>query len=470
MLYPSRVPSYRHFTLATVAAMGVMASSLVLSGPAGAETSTPPSSPAASSSSPSVSPTVTTPGAPAITRVVAGLASGQLLVRYTPPTEDGGAPIVSYEVTVNDGENWWPCVGVSGECTLTNLSNGTKYAIALRAVNAVGPGPASAPDTGTPTIPVGEDPDKPTKLPKPIAWTGVTFNAASNGLGVSGERTKLGVGTLPSLTFAQPISDKRAAESHLTVKAVMPTGKVRDVKGAWGWMSDREAIFRPEKFWPGHATIMITSTLDRAVLGRSGKKYVVGRKTLAKTWTFKTDRRLIAKVDGKKVMMKVFIDGKKVRTIPVSLGKADWETRNGVKVISTQKEADKTYTSQSLGLGPEEAYSLEAPWNTRLTPTGEFIHTATWAYGRIGRYNGSHGCTNVREEDAKWIFFETIPGDVVEYTNTGGDTVQSWNGPGGLWNIPWDQWLKKSALGSGGVVDSSNAESSGGTIKAEASA
>ena len=53
------------------------------------------------------------------------------------------------------------------------------------------------------------------------------------------------------------------------------------------------------------------------------------------------------------------------------------------------------------------------------------------------------------EADAKWIYDKTIPGDVVYYVNTGGDTVQSWNGAGGLWNIPWDQWLKKSALGSG---------------------
>jgi lipoprotein-anchoring transpeptidase ErfK/SrfK len=462
------MPNARLITLSAMTALGVLASSLLVANPAGADTSPSPSRPPSPSAT--AAPLVTAPGAPSIIKVVSGVGSGQLQVLYSPPVSDGGAPIVSYEANLDEGRDWWPCVGTDGTCTLTNLSNGTKYAVALRAVNAVGSGPASEPDNGTPTIPVGEDPDKPAKLPKPFVWTGVSFNAASNGLGVDGSRTKLGVGTLPALTFAQPVSDKRAAESHLTVKAVLANGKVKNVKGAWGWMSDKEAVFRPVRYWPGHATIMITSSLDRAVLGKTGKKYVVGRKTLARTWTFKTGRRLIAKVDGQKVRMNVYIDGKKVKTFPVSLGKSDWETRNGVKVISTLKEADKTYTSQSLGLGPEEEYSLDAPWNTRLTPTGEFIHTATWAYGRIGRYNGSHGCTNMREEDAKWIFFETIPGDVVEYKNTGGSTVQSWNGPGGLWNIPWDQWLKKSALGNGGLVDASNSTSSGGTIKAEASA
>ena len=117
------------------------------------------------------------------------------------------------------------------------------------------------------------------------------------------------------------------------------------------------AIFRPKTWWPGDSTIMITSTLDRAVLGKAGKKYVVGSADLATTWTFKTARKLIAKVDGAKVNMRVWIDGEKVKTFPVSLGKDEWETRNGVKVISTQKEAQKTYRSTSLGLGPEEELS-----------------------------------------------------------------------------------------------------------------
>jgi lipoprotein-anchoring transpeptidase ErfK/SrfK len=205
-------------------------------------------------------------------------------------------------------------------------------------------------------------------------------------------------------------------------------------------------------------------------MGKSGNKYVVGTRDLGTSWTFRTARKLIAKVDGAKVNMRVWIDGEKVKTFAVSLGKDEWETRNGVKVISTQKEAQKVYRSTSLGLGPEEEYELDAPWNTRLTPTGEFIHTATWAYGRLGRYNGSHGCTNMFEQDAKWIYDKTIPGDVVLYENTGGTTVQSWNGAGGLWNIPWDQWLKKSALGSGGSVDTADATSSSSGISQEASA
>jgi lipoprotein-anchoring transpeptidase ErfK/SrfK len=188
------------------------------------------------------------------------------------------------------------------------------------------------------------------------------------------------------------------------------------------------------------------------VLGTYDGDYVVGSKSLATTYSFRTARRLIARVDGATKEMRVFVDDQKVKTFKVSLGSPGWETRNGVKVISTSKEADKVYTSAALGLNdPADFYELPAPWNTRLTPTGEFLHTAPWAYSRLGRYNGSHGCTNMFEADAKWIFDKTIPGDVVLYVNTGGSSVEPWNGPGGLWNIPWEKWLKKSALASGNL-------------------
>lgn len=382
------------------------------------------------------------------------------MVRYLPPTSDGGSPILIYDASIDQGATWWPCPQTPGICTLTNLTNGRPYTVLLRAHNALGAGPVSTPATATPTVPRGTDPDKPLRLPKPHVWVNASFNAASNGLGVNGATTKLGVGTLPQLTFTRGIPDKAVVEKHLTVKANLQDGRVRKVKGAWGWLNDHTVVYRPEKWWPGHATINITSTLDYAVMGKTGKKSVIGSRDLATIWTFQTARKLVGVVDGGTDRMKIYIDGKRVKNYGVSLGKQDWETRNGVKVISTLKEPLHTYTSTSLNIDTtvEAAYELkDIPWNTRLTPTGEFIHSAPWAYGRIGRYNGSHGCTNMFESEAKWVYDKTIPGDVFFYQNTGGPMVQSWNGPGGLWNIPWEDWLKKSALGSGsGVPDTAN--------------
>jgi lipoprotein-anchoring transpeptidase ErfK/SrfK len=411
------------------------------------------------------------PDAPVISTVVGGTASGQLVVNYTPPPSDGGAPITGYEVSLDSGTTWFLCSGAVGVCPLLNLVNGRPYTVVLRATSASGPGQTSAPASGTPSLPVGADPDKPVTLPTPRVRVGATFNAASNSLGVDGTTTKLGVGTLPKLRFTRAIPDKAAVERHLAVTATSNvTGVTSAVRGSWGWVDDRSAIFRPAKFWPGNSTITITSSLDGVVMGQSGAQYVVGAKSLGTSYVFQTARSLIARVDGATRLMKVYIDGDRVHTFPISLGKSGWETRNGVKVVSTDKEPKHTYTSVALNIDTnvEEPYELkDIPWNTRLTPTGEFMHAAPWALSRLGRWNGSHGCTNMRPDDAKWIYDVTIPGDVVLYTNTGGATVEPGNGPGGLWNIPSTQWLAKSALVSvTGSVDATKITGPSSTLPA----
>ena len=380
--------------------------------------------------------------------VVLGVQAGdQSAVITYEPTIDGS--VTGYQASP-DGYAWFDCPDSSGVCSLSSLTNGRMYLVSLRSLGASGP---SVPATPVPTIPVaapGSDPDKPQVLPRPRTRVTARFDAAGNDLGVRNPRTKLGVGTLPRLTFSRAIPNKKAVETHLVVTATRDDGRTHEVAGAWGWINDRTAVFRPKDFWPGNSTIRITSTLDDAVLGRSQGKYLIGASSLGTVYTFRTDRAFIARVNGATKEMEVFIDGRKRKTFKVSLGKPGWETRNGAKVISVAKEADKVYRSASLGLtDPNDYYELPAKWNTRLTPTGEFLHTATWAYGRLGRYNGSHGCTNMFEQDAKWVFDNTIPGDVVDYVKTGGDSMEPWNGPGGLWNIPWRKWLKKSALGSG---------------------
>lgn len=388
------------------------------------------------------------PDAPTISAVTP-MSSGALLVAYQAPASNGGSPITSYEVTIDGGNTWYTCAPTPNACPLGNLKNGQPYTVSLRAVNGAGPGDPSASVTAIARIPEGADPDKPARLPRPRSGVTATFNPAGNLPGVSAS-TPLGVGTLPRMRFNRDIPDKAVVERHLTVTATdEATGKVTVVPGSWGWLDNRTAVFRPRNFWPGNSLITITSTNDGAVMGQQGGVTLVGSPSLAQTYTFRTARSFIGKVDGSTRVMRVYVDGRRVRNIPVSLGTTDWETRNGVKVVGGGKEPYKVYTSASLGLtDPEDFYELPSKWNTRLTPTGEFIHTATWAYGRIGRWNGSHGCTNMFEKDAKYIFDRTIPGDVFVYGNTGGSMVESWNGPGGLWNIPWTSWLRKSALSS----------------------
>jgi lipoprotein-anchoring transpeptidase ErfK/SrfK len=434
-------------------------------------TSSPSASPTTDSTAdPGVEPNVeATPEGvtdPSVAPPDAALPLRPVLIAVTPadasaiatylPVDDPS--VTGYQISP-DGYLWFNCPDLSGTCGLSSLTNGREYRVSLR---STGPTGQSAPSGPIATIPAASDWAKPKVLPKPRKRVTATFEAAGNGLGVSGSRVKLGVGTLPRLRFSKNITNKAAVERHLQVAATTPSGRTVNVPGSWGWISDQTVVFRPKNYWPGNSTVRITSTVNDTVLGKSGKKYLVGSKALRKTYVFGTDRSLIATVDGAKKTMTVHINGKKRKNFKVSLGKSGWETRIGAKVISTEKEDYKVYRSSSLGLDPEvEFYELPSKWNTRLTPSGEFLHTASWAYGRLGRYNGSHGCTNMFEQDAKWIFDNTIPGDVVNYIKTGGDTMEPWNGPGGLWNIPWNRWLKKSALSNAsGTADTTSDDGS----------
>jgi lipoprotein-anchoring transpeptidase ErfK/SrfK len=410
---------------------------------------------------------------PAIISVTPGASETVLDVVYAaqvPERITSGGVSPNYQISI-DTVNWFPCpaltipenavVGstVQGTCPLSSLEPLRSYGVYMRSAQGLTPSAFVGPIVATTQPPAGTDPAKPIKLPKNRLWVNAKFIAASNSLGVDGSKVRVGVGVLPKIVFSTSISDKKTVEENLVVSAQLPSGKLVPVVGAWGWLSDTSAVFRPKKYWPGKSTIRVVSLLGRTILGNSGSKSLIGLAKLNTTYTFQTARSFIAKVDGKTRTMKVFVDGVRVQTFKVSLGKDEWETRNGTKVISTSKEPNKTYRSESLGLtAPEDQYELEAKWNTRLTPTGEFLHAAPWAYGRLGIYNGSHGCTNMFEEDAKWVYDETIPGDIVVFTNTGGNVVEPWNGPGGLWNIPWNNWLKKSALysGSANVITDTN--------------
>lgn len=390
------------------------------------------------------------PPPPAIAQVVAG---PQVVTLYY----QAGVGAAATEYSLDSGP-WTPCSQELGTCTIAGLTNGRPYRIALRSTNIAGASEPAGPAVAVPIAPPGVDPDKPSQVVGKVRQVTASFNPAGNDLGVTGLRSRLGVGTLPALKFSAPVTRKAAVERHLVVMATDSAGAHRIVPGAWGWLGDRTTIFRPVDFWPAKSTITITSTLGGVFLGREGGQNLIASSSLNRTFTFGTARKFVAVVDGATKNMKVWVDGKLTKTFRVSLGGPAWETRYGVKVISDAKEEHKVYRSTSLGItDPAQAYELPAPWNTRLTPTGEFIHAAPWAYGRLGRYNGSHGCTNMFEQDAKWIFDTTIPGDVVTYRNTGGTRVEPWNGPGGLWNIPWSNWLKKSALGSGSdEVDTSD--------------
>lgn len=88
----------------------------------------------------------TTPGEPGITSVTP--AGGAASIVFRPPGSDGGLPITSYSVSVQDVTNppdsGQIVTGISSPIEVTGLTVGDAYRFVLRAVNGAGPGPGCA--------------------------------------------------------------------------------------------------------------------------------------------------------------------------------------------------------------------------------------------------------------------------------------------------------------------------------------
>ena len=83
----------------------------------------------------------TVPGAP--TKVIATAGNAQATVSFLAPASNGGSPIISYTVTSSPGNI--TATGASSPITVSGLTYGTTYTFTVKATNAIGTGPASAP-------------------------------------------------------------------------------------------------------------------------------------------------------------------------------------------------------------------------------------------------------------------------------------------------------------------------------------
>ncbi|MFN2495274.1 MAG: Ig-like domain-containing protein [Pseudonocardiaceae bacterium] len=246
------------------------------------------------------------------------------------------------------------------------------------------------------------------------------------------EGQTVGVGQPLAIYFDESIADKRAAEDSITVTTNPP------VEGAFYWFSDQEVHWRPQQFWAPGTQVGV----DIKTFGKDLGNGVYGEKDRLVKFTI--GNSFIARADGSTHQMSVEINGQVVRTMPISMGDADFPSNNGVHVV-TERHPTKIMDSTTFGLQlTEGGYITEVKWATRISNGGEFVHSAPWSVGDQGRRNVSHGCINLSPENAKWFFDNVKKGDVVITTNTGGPNLRSWDGFGD-WQIPWGEWLTGGA-------------------------
>jgi lipoprotein-anchoring transpeptidase ErfK/SrfK len=135
-------------------------------------------------------------------------------------------------------------------------------------------------------------------------------------------------------------------------------------------------------------------------------------------------------------------DGKVIRTIPVSLGRDEYPSSSGTFVIM-EKEPETVFdTRDEMG---DDGYVVDIEYAIRLTYKGEFMHATVRSGEELGTDNITHGCINMSEDNAEWLFGVTHSwGDpvIVSGTSRTAEPGNGWTD----WNLDWEAYQRGSAL------------------------
>ncbi|MFE9064110.1 Ig-like domain-containing protein [Streptomyces violaceusniger] len=256
-----------------------------------------------------------------------------------------------------------------------------------------------------------------------------------------------GVGQPITAKLSRPVKDPSA---RAVIERALKVDSRPAVEGVWHWVDSRNLHYRPQEYWPAHATITAHSNLKGIRIG--GGLYGGDAKSLRLT----TGDRLEALTDSGTHQMTVKRNGVPIRTIPITTGMPGFDTRNGIKVVLA-KESAVRMTGASIGLG-SGSYDLMVYWAARVTKSGEYVHAAPWSTGSQGYANVSHGCTGMSTANAEWFFNTVRLGDIVQVVHSNGDDMATFDNGYGDWNMAWADWRKGSAV-SGGQSDATPADS-----------
>ena len=293
------------------------------------------------------------------------------------------------------------------------LAYATTYSVAVDTVGTATPG--AAPTTGHQDLTVATvTPDRrayPSFVPPPSS-------------------TAVGVGQPIVVRFDHAVHDRSATQAalHVTTNPPQP--------GAWYWLSDTEAHYRPQTYWAPGSTVTVAADLFGVDLG-SGTWGATSRSE-----TVHVHDAWVAKADGGTEQMQIFDNGALVKTMPISLGSPGHPSHVGPHVIS-DKQPTITMDSCTYGVcqGQPGYYKEQVDLDERISNDGEFVHSAPWSVGSQGDQNVSHGCVNLSPQNAQWFFDHFGVGDVVEITNSGGPPLPL-SDTYGDWELSWSQWQR----------------------------
>jgi lipoprotein-anchoring transpeptidase ErfK/SrfK len=231
-----------------------------------------------------------------------------------------------------------------------------------------------------------------------------------------------GIGAVIVAHFDAPVGDRGAAEQQLMVSTSPP------VSGAWHWVDDRTAHWRPPQYYAPGTTVTVGQ--DAPV-------------------TFTVGPSHVSIADDATKQVTVYNGGALVRTMSTSMGRGGTDkvgnttlsfwTQPGVyTVMDKSNPVVMDSSTYGLPINSHLGYKESIPYAVRISTDGIYMHeldATVWAQGNT---DTSHGCLNLNHDNAAWFYNFSIPGDVVEVRNTGGKPLQLWQN--GDWSVPWDQW------------------------------
>ncbi|SEP81034.1 Lipoprotein-anchoring transpeptidase ErfK/SrfK [Lentzea xinjiangensis] len=246
-----------------------------------------------------------------------------------------------------------------------------------------------------------------------------------------GDNQTYGIAMPIKVTFSAPVQDKASVQKAMTVKTSVPT------EGAWAWLSDTEAHWRPREYFKPNTEVSVDVDVYGVPFG--GGAYGAGDLHVR----FKiADRALVVKADTQSHRFVVYRDGVQLHDFPASYG-LDSDprrvTRSGTHVVM-QKEASRTMTNAAFGYK-----DVPVTWAVLISDNGEFVHEYANSMASQGRENVSHGCANLSPANAKTFYDLTMIGDPVEVLNS---SVRLGPADGDYhdWAIDWATWTSKSAV------------------------
>jgi Uncharacterized protein conserved in bacteria len=379
---------------------------------AGAAVTSPPADPSSAPGTLTVTPAANSKNvAPNVPITIAATAGATV----TSVTVTAGSSTIKGTLAA-DGKTW---------TSTTALKFNTTYTVAVSGTNLAN-GQSQTTSTFT-TV-------KPTKTVSP--------HLIANALQALKSGATYGVGEPIMVHFAHaiPMSQRAAIVDALTVTSTP------HVDGRWHWINSQQVDYRGEHYWPVGATVRVSAKLYGVSLGKG----VYGGANAHATIHIGDKHYAVA--DNKTHMMKVYINDKLVKTVPVSMGMGgstrgsqgqliNYWTRSGPHVVIV-KSPTVTMSSASYGITDPKSPFFYAPETVhdavRISYSGEFVHLRTWTVGDIGKRNTSHGCINVGAAYASYMYHLLRTGDIVDVVNTPvkvsfGNTVADWA-------VPWSQW------------------------------